>query len=77
MVLFKYERGGIEIIYIKFDNILDVYDYIYDDYDNKCYKYIITPPLNNDNLTYEENVARLNKYMNQQLFFVVIFRNSI
>lgn len=41
-------------------------EYIYDDYDDKCYKYIITPPLNNDNLTYEENITRLNEYINQQ-----------
>lgn len=41
-------------------------EYIYDDYDDRCYKYIITPPLNNDNLTYEENITRLNEYINQQ-----------
>lgn len=40
--------------------------YIYDSYEDRCYKYIITPPLDDVNFTYEENIERANDYINQQ-----------
>lgn len=36
-------------------------DYIYDSYDKRCYKYVITPPL-----IYDEDIEKANEYIKQQ-----------